>query len=107
MKRFNKTWKTACQEAGIGVKLFHDFRRTAVRNLIRAGVSDLVAMKLTGHKTRDVFDRYNITIDADLIDAGKKLAKYHGAEDENEHQPKPESNDLGIDWAYSDGENEL
>ena len=52
----------------------HDFRRTAVRNLIRAGVSQKVAMELTGHLTPSVFDRYNITDDRDRRDAVAKLA---------------------------------
>jgi len=73
--RFYAPWRAACERAGVPGRIAHDFRRTAVRNLSRkAGVSDLVAMELTGHKTRSVFDRYNIKDDASRNDAVAKLA---------------------------------
>src|SRR5262245_8895404 len=68
-----RAWDTACHEAGLPGRILHDLRRSAIRRMVRAGIPERVSMQLSGHETRSVFERYNITSPADLRDAARKL----------------------------------
>lgn len=90
---YHDAWHRACRSAAVQKvgpleqvvrpqllgRVPHDFRRTAVPNLVRAGVPEHIAMKLTGHKTRDIFDRYDIVSERDLSDGVARLARFHAA----------------------------
>ena len=80
IQAFTKAWKSACAAAGCPGRIPHDLRRTAIRNMVRRGVPERVSMQLAGHKTRSVFERYNIVSDGDLRTAALQLQGLTGAE---------------------------
>lgn len=75
IKEFKTAWTNACEKAGLAGRIPHDFRRTAVRNLERAGVPRSVAMKMVGHKTEAIYRRYAIVDETMLREAAEKLAR--------------------------------
>jgi integrase len=85
IKAYRRAWVTACKKALLVGMIPHDLRRTAVRNLERAGVSRSVAMKLTGHKTEAVYRRYAIVSESDMREGAAKLALLHGDASDSRH----------------------
>ena len=87
-----KEWHLACVACGLGTLtevegkrdpryaglIVHDLRRSAIRNLMKAGVNEKVAMAISGHKTRSVFDRYHIVDTEDVVEAMRKVQKNRG-----------------------------
>jgi integrase len=73
VRDFRGAWKALVQAARLSGLLFHDLRRSAVRNMIRRGVPQKTARQISGHKTDSVFSRYNIVSEADIADAARKI----------------------------------
>jgi integrase len=74
--KFKRVWARACKKAKLVGKLFHDYRRTAARNMLRAGIPQAVAMQITGHKTDSMFRRYSIVSVDDKRAALKKQFEF-------------------------------
>jgi integrase len=81
IREFTTAWTSACERAGVKLsrdRVFHSLRASAARNLTTAGVPEHVAMRLMGHKTRIMFERYSITTEGDLHEAVGRLAPDYG-----------------------------
>ena len=76
IRSFKNSWEAIAKRAGFPELQFHDLRRSGARNLSRAGVPERVIMAITGHKTRAMFDRYNIVSESDLTDAAEKIKTF-------------------------------
>jgi integrase len=82
IREFRKSWARACQKAGIK-RLFHDLRRSACRNMLAAGVSQVTAMQLSGHRTDSMFRRYCIVSESDLRTALRVTQRHLANSKEN------------------------
>jgi integrase len=89
---YRKVWKRACLEAECPGMLRHALRRTAVRNIVNLGVPERVALQVTGHKTRSIFDRYHVMSSGDLQDVARRLSDSPGTfSRHNASFPTPEA----------------
>jgi len=92
---FKRSWATGCDKAGLAklisdaegnmvkvipLRIFHDLRRTAVRDMIRPGVPQSVAMYVSGHKTSAVFTRYDITSETDKREALRRMQEHRAGQ---------------------------
>jgi integrase len=87
IKSIRGAWKAATEAAGMKGLLFHDMRRSAIRNMVRNAVPEKLAMAVSGHRTRDVFERYNIISESDFELLRGRLEP---AKEKPKETPKPQ-----------------
>jgi integrase len=85
IKDFRAAWRSACKSAGVPDLKFHDLRRTAVRNMRRAGVPQVVRMRITGHRTDSMERRYNI-VDIEDVKSAKDLMERRWKRGDDSHE---------------------
>jgi integrase len=103
IKDFRGAWEQACRRAAVAAptlwdsaaeqptRIFHDLRRTAARNMVRAGLSEQVVMRIGGWKTSTVFERYNVTDERDLLAGAERLEQHLANLSESQGQDKAKS----------------
>ncbi len=91
---FKKSWATACESAGVDGALFHDLRRTAITNMIEAGLTEKEAMEISGHRTRAVFDRYHIVSERRMKLNAEKLGEFLKAKEASVAQKQTSSGEV-------------
>jgi integrase len=84
VRGYRHAWAAACRAAGVPGHLVHDFRRSSVRNLERAGIPRSAAMKLTGHLTETIYRRYAIVDEGMMREAAEKLSALHSSDRSSE-----------------------
>jgi integrase len=85
IKHYNRAWRTAREKAGLPGKLMHDNRRTAARNMDRAGVPRQIAKQITGHKTDSMYNRYNIVNERDVREGMTQAQAYLSAQESGQN----------------------
>ena len=91
LKSFDQSWRTAVANAGFPNLLFHDLRRSAVRNMVeKIGMSEKRAMEISGHKTRSSFERYHIVSLADIQESGQRMDEWMKAQRSEKKAAKAE-----------------
>ncbi len=78
-----RQWNKGCEAVGLSGRIFHDLRRSAVRNMVHGGVPPSIAMKVSGHKTQSMLARYAIASQEDMLDALRRSREFASGSSSN------------------------